>query len=261
MADEIPTGDLEEISAATAAALSVQTLVEGAKTGDHWRRQSRDFLDDLIDSVSESIRNGESVAVAATRIRGGTIQGERVKGIVETSQRRATTLASTAINAVSNASALETFQANSDLIKGIQQVSTLDNRTSDVCIAYSGQAWDIETLEPLPGSSLPFNGGPPRHFNCRSRIVPITVSFEELGIDADDLTPSTRASMDGQVSADITFDQFLRSKPDEFADKLLGKTRARLWREGKITLTQLVDMRGDPLSVRELLERTRRGRR
>jgi hypothetical protein len=58
--------------------------------------------------------------------------------------------------------------------------------------------------------------------------------------------------MDGVVAADLTFDQFLKSKPPEFADKMLGKGRAELWRSGKITLNQLLDQRGNPLTLAQL---------
>jgi hypothetical protein len=84
------------------------------------------------------------------------------------------------------------------------------------------------SLQPVAGSSLPFNGGPPRHFNCRSRLRPVTKSFKELGVDAAEVPVSTRASMDGQVPADITFNQFLKKKPKSFQDALLGPKRAEL---------------------------------
>ena len=199
--------------------------------------------------------NGESLTQATVRIVGGTVDGVAVPGIMKTTKRKAGALVSTAMNAVSNDAALATFQANTDVIKQVTQVSTLDNRTSEICVAYSGQTWDVETLQPVAPSTLRFNSGPPRHFNCRSRLRPVTKSFKELGVDADEIPPGTRASINGQVPADITFGDWLAKKPKSFQDKLLGPTRARLWRDGKITLTQLVDMRGNPMTLRQLEER------
>ena len=40
-------------------------------------------------------------------------------------------------------------------------------------------------------------------------------------------------------------------------DHMLGKGKAQLWREGKITLTDLVDQYGRPLTLKELRERVR----
>lgn len=88
--------------------------------------------------------------------------------------------------------------------------------------------------------------------NCRSTVIPVLKTLREMGIDRDNFQQTTRASMDGQVAADITFDQFLRGKPQEFADKMLGKGRAELWREGKITLSELLNQRGQPLTLKEL---------
>jgi hypothetical protein len=63
--------------------------------------------------------------------------------------------------------------------------------------------------------------------------------------------------MDGQVPEDITFGAWLDKKGVTFQDKLLGKKRAQLWRDGKITLTQLVDFRGNPLTLSQLEARIR----
>jgi hypothetical protein len=202
-----------------------------------------------MDTIRTSMRNGESLTQAVGRITGGTIDGVAVPGITKKAKAKASALAATAISAVTNEAALKSYQANNDVIKWVTQLSTLDNKTSDVCIAYSGQTWDAMSLQPVAGSSLPFNGGPPwdamslqpvagsslpfnggppRHFNCRSRLRPVTKSFKELGVDAAEIPAGTRASMDGQVPADITFNQFLKKKPKSFQDALLGPKRAEL---------------------------------
>jgi hypothetical protein len=40
---------------------------------------------------------------------------------------------------------------------------------------------------------------------------------------------------------------------------MLGKGRAELWRDGKITLQQLLDQRGNPLTLQQLRQRYDRG--
>lgn len=230
--------------------------VEGSPLGVWWNRQSIDLQQSFMQQIRIAMQNGESLTQAAVRLVGGTIDGITVPGIMKTTRARATALAATAQNAISNQAALATYQANSDVIKAVVQLSTLDNRTSGICIAYSGQVWDVETLQPVPPSKLRFNSGPPRHFNCRSRLRPVTKSFKELGINTKEIPPGARASMDGQVPADITFGDWLEKKPKSFQDKLLGPGRARLWRGNKITLTQLVDFRGFPLTLEQLGNRT-----
>jgi hypothetical protein len=242
----------KKLDPATIKALVSGTLVNGSKPSVWWNRQSIDFRNSFMDTIRTSMRNGESLTQAVARVTGGTVDGVTVPGIMKTTKAKASALAATSMNAVANEAALQSFQANNDVIKAVTQVSTLDNKTSDICVAYSGQTWDVNTLQPVMGGSLPFNGGPPRHFNCRSRLRPVTMSFKELGIDKDEIPAGTRASMDGQVPADITFNQFLRGKSTQFQDDLLGPARANLWRNDQITLTQLVDMRGNPMTLAQL---------
>jgi hypothetical protein len=57
------------------------------------------------------------------------------------------------------------------------------------------------------------------------------------------------------VAADLSFSDFLKGKPTEFVDEMLGKGRAQLWRDGKITLSQLLDQRGNPLTLQQLRDK------
>jgi len=259
MGDIIDSED-NEIPASLASAIAIATLVEGARTSLWKRRLSQTLLNDMMDAIRESLANGENVSQAITRVVGGNVEGVPVTGALQKVQRQTSTIVSTAIAAISNAARLATFQKNTDVIKGLQQVSTLDNRTSRICISYSGQAWDVETLEPILGSTLPFNNGPPRHFNCRSTLIPVLRSWEELGIPVTSLSVGQRASMDGALPGNITLDQWLRGKSNRFQDNLLGPARARLWRGGRITLTQLVDMRGNPMTLEQLRDKIGRRR-
>jgi len=245
-----------ELDAGTRAAIVNNSLIEGARPVTWWTRQANDLHENFMNEMRTSLENGEGIQKATTRIVGGTIDGVQVPGIMDTARRNAQTLARTAINKFTNEARIESFAANDDIIKAIEQISTLDNRTSEICIAYDGQVWaNTPGHEPIPPSTLPFNGGPPRHFNCRSTLAPVLKSWEELGIPAKELSPSTRASMDGQLPADTTFDAFLKSKTVAFQNQMLGVKKAELWRQGKITLTQLVDFRGNPLTADQLEQR------
>lgn len=243
--------ETEALPAAVTTTIATGVILNGATISTWTRRQAKTTQDLFMDQVRLSLEAGESTQQATTRIIGGTVDGVAVPGIMDTTRRKAETLVRTSIAEVVNSAALQSFQEMNDVVKQVQQISTLDSRTSDICIAYSGLVWDVNTLEPI-GHDLPFNGGPPRHFNCRSRLVPVMKSFAELGIDATEVPLATRASMDGEVPGDITFDRFLKGKSKTFQDDLLGPGRARLWRNGDITLTQLVDFRGNPLTLDQL---------
>lgn len=85
-------------------------------------------------------------------------------------------------------------------------------------------------------------------------ITPVLKSLRELGIKGNELKPSTRASMDGQVAQDLSYDGWLRTKPQAFQDDVLGKKKAELFRAG-LTLDRFVSRAGDELTLDELKQR------
>lgn len=253
--------DRKELSPEVAAGIAVAALIEGASLSDWRRRLATEMLNRVMDRLRVSVANGDSLAQGITAVFGGTVDGVPTIGAIEATRRHTHSIVSTAIATVASNARLAAFQANADIVKGFQQVSILDNRTSNTCIAYNGQSWDSQTLEPVFGSTLPFNGGPPRHFNCRSTLVPILYGWQELGAFGAALPRRLKKRLDGKPPGDISFDQWLRKKSSSFQNKLLGPTRARLWRNGDITLTQLVDMRGRPLTLEQLEAKIKKRRR
>lgn len=224
------------------SALVSDLLIQGAPSSAWWARQSETTRFNFAQQVRQGIAQGET----NQKIIG------RVKGFMVARQKDAAALVQTSIQTVANNARMATFKANSGLITAVKQLSTLDGHTSDVCVAYSGGEWTLDG-KPINGTTLPFNSGPPRHFNCRSVLVPITKSFKELGVDIPEPPEGTRASDQGQIPANTTFSEFLDNKSKAYQDDLLGKGRAELWRAGKITLRDLLDQNGRPLTLKELI--------
>lgn len=245
MPDKFLGIDMNNTSRATQRAAVSSTLIQGHTTSQWWRNQRNTFVAGVMAQVRQGLNDGLSNADMARNLQ---------RSVYPAHRSRANALVATATNAVSNRARIDTFTANTDVIKGMQQVSTLDNKTSDICIAYSGMAWRMDAGHTPIGGARPFNGGPPRHFNCRSTLVPVLKSFAELGLPPVRFPAGTRASIDGQLPGEITFHQFLKGKSKTFQNDLLGPARAKLWRSGAITLNQLVDMRGNPLTVEELMQ-------
>lgn len=216
-------------------------LIQGAPSSDWWARQAEDTVFKFGNAVRQGIVQGKTNATIISEVR----------GVIDVSRANAAALVQTSVQQVANSSLVETFKQNADVIKGMHQLSTLDSHTTDICMAYSGAEWNLDE-EPIGDTDLPFNGGPPRHWNCRSVLVPITRSFGELGLDAPEMVSTDRASTDGPIAANTTFDSFLERKGKNFQDEALGPGRAQLWRDGTITLPQLLDQRGNPLSLAEL---------
>ena len=256
-------------------ALTSNVLIEGSTIKEAWKTAEASTAKRFASSMRTGMRNGETINQLAKRL--------RERAFVTTNKHHAITLARTGFQEVSQAARQDLFEANTDVLKAIQQISTLDGRTSPICQAYSGATWSLPGYNALDGSP-PYNGGPPRHFNCRSSLVPVTKSWRELSskprLPGGSGTPSQslenrfkaglkkrgftdkqiarqkmgqRASMDGQVAGDTTYEKWLKGKSAAQRRDILGPSKARLWEEGKLTnLRDLVDQSGRPLTIDEL---------
>lgn len=227
--------------------LNSNVLIQGSPAAEWWKAQDAQ----LTLKFSQQVRQGLANAETNQQIIGRIVGTRSNPGIMETARHNAAALVQTSVQAVANDARLNVYKKNSDVIAGVQQISTLDSHTSLICIAYSNACWDLDG-KPIRGNKLPFNGGPPRHFNCRSVLRPITKTFREMGINVDEAKTSTRASDEGQINAKTEFDAFLKRKSQGYVDEMLGKGRADLWRAGKITLRDLVNGQGRPLTTEEL---------
>lgn len=56
----------------------------------------------------------------------------------------------------------------------------------------------------------------------------------------------------GTVPADTTYNDWMRRQPAAFQDDVLGKTKAELFRTGKINLDQYIDRAGNELTLKQL---------
>jgi hypothetical protein len=79
-------------------------------------------------------------------------------------------------------------------------------------------------------------------------------SFKELGVDLPEFSESTRASMDGQVPAKMTYNEWLKGKPAAFQNEVLGPSRAKLFRAG-MPVDRFVNRAGDKLTLDDLRKR------
>lgn len=231
-------------------ALVSDVLIEGSPAASWWAKQASDTAFRFAAQVRQGVAQNETVAQVVTRIVGSKKYG--TPGIMDISRRNAYALVHTSIQQISNDARMATFQENADILEGMEQVSTLDSHTTAVCMAYSGQQWNLDG-NPINGSELPYNGGCPRHYNCRSVIVPLLIPLSKIaGVELPKKPEGTRASDLGQIKESTTFDAFLKRHSTEYQDELLGKGRAEMWRDGKITLTDLVSGQGRELTLSEL---------
>lgn len=230
----------------------------------------------FVGTMRNGILRGETLDELVNRVRGiplrddaGKIirqRGQALRGpaILDVSRRDATTLVRTAVQTGANQTRQTAFERNPDVVRGMAASTTLDLRTSAICIARTGAAWDLDG-KPLPESTRqePYPGPPPWHPNCRSTIIAVLHSLADILRKAQpakragvrDLEVSTRSSIDGQVPMSTTFETFLKKRSAADQRKILGAGKWRLWQEGKLSLSEMIDETGRPLSLAELNQR------
>lgn len=145
-------------------ALADDTLVMGAPTRQWWSDQAASVLKNFRDQVQRGYASGEGVDEIVRRIR-GTRALNYTDGTMNIARRNAEALVRSSVQAISNSARNETFENNKDIAENFMQISTLDGRTSVQCIARSNLQWNIETKAPV-GHFIPWNGGPPLHWNA-----------------------------------------------------------------------------------------------
>ena len=177
---------------------------------------------------------------------------QRIAQALQKNKRDATAIALTGAGAIVSEIRQAFFEANDDVIKCYKYQATLDTRTSELCRAYDGLIWDKD-YKPI-GHNFPFRK--PRvntHFNCRSTIIPVTKSWDELDVEGmDEASGRTRSSMNGYVPQDMTFNDWLKTQSPEVIEKTLGKGRAELFMQGKITMRDLITQQGRSVNLEDL---------
>ena len=111
-----------------------------------------------------------------------------------------------------------------------EYLATLDSRTCLVCAESAHLYKELRDIPQLP-----------QHRNCRCTIVPY------FNIDND-----VKASKDGYVKADITFNDWLEEQDSKTQLEILGRSRYNLYKSG-VPVTSFVD-NGRVLTLDELNE-------
>lgn len=219
-------------------------------------------------------------------IRVGMVQGEtipqmasRINGVAELTKRQATAIVRTAVNFIGNEARDAFISENSELFSGERYVATLDARTTAVCRSHDGKQFPIGQ-----------GPKPPLHFNCRSLRVPM-LDGEALGqrparahtergllrefsaendlgrVGSRDALPrGFKGAFDkfarqrirdltARVPSATSYQTWLERQSRAFQDDVLGPTRAKLFRQGKLTLDKFVDTAGNELTLAQLARR------
>jgi SPP1 gp7 family putative phage head morphogenesis protein len=212
-------------------ALLSDVIIMGTPQRAWWERQALD----VAFRFTAAVRQGYIAAETNQQII------RRVRGELDVSRRNAAALVQTSVSSVANTARMATFEANADVVQGVRWMATLDAHTCARCGAMDGSTWK---LDGTPINAMRPMQQPPIHFNDRCVMAPIT-RFSTMG-------DGKRASDAGPVDRKITFEDFLSRQTEAYKIEVLGKGRAELWKDGKITLADLTSGTGRPLTLDQL---------
>ncbi len=256
-----------------------QRPIQGAILGDWSKNIRRADLRRIEQQIQIGLVQGESAAQVARRIV-GTVRLKGKDGVTEITRREADAITRTALLTITNSVREEFFNENSDLFEQEKYLATLDSRTTPICRSLDGNLYPVGV-----------GPKPPVHWNCRSvRVAIITpeldvnrpykaVTKQQLlreytasaGIQKkvgsrEDLPRGHKSKFDefarrrtreltGTVPERTTYESFLRSQSPEFQADVMGKAKAKLFRDGGLTLDKFVEPSGRELTLKELAER------
>lgn len=228
-------------------------------------RLVRDWVRDLeqadrariMEQVNIGLVQGLPIGVILRSIF-GTAKLRGADGVRQIARNIAATLGRTLLHHTLAQARAALIAANPDQIRLELYVAVLDSRTTPLCASLDGNRYR-PGVGPIP----------PLHWNCRSMRVPVldagalsgmrpanSATRQDLqGLSDRERRRALRASI-GQVPASQTYAEFLRNQTAAFQEEVLGRERARLFREGRFTLDRFVDQRtGRVYPLAELMGR------
>jgi len=240
------------------ASIAGDALIKGAPSAEWWSRQSTGFQQGFADQMRQGMLRGETLDQMRDRIL-PKVDLRRIapesRPLIWTARRNAESLVRTSVMSVANDAHMAAYAANSDIIASLQWVATLDPR---VCISCGQQ--DLQTWEMGQNHIIP-----PLHWGCRCGITVITKSWEQLAREAhgnstlakelDKIPVGDRASMNGPVSGDTSFESWFGSQNRTWQEEYLGPGRMRLYESGKLGLSDMTDGKGSPYTLKQLAAR------
>lgn len=204
--------------------------MDGLTLGE-WIASARDAF---TRGATRAVRNAVADGAGADAIR-RSVTGE----VIRVARRNIDAIARTATTFTTNQAHTAVYDANSDILAGVEFLATLDGRTTQICARWDGTVWPI-------GS--PAIQRPPLHVNCRSQLMPV-LDYDGLGIDKP--RSGTRASESGQV-ANQTYEQWFSRLPAGRQDEIIGRTRAKMFRAGRIGFKDMVTRDNRVVPIRDL---------
>jgi len=246
----------------------------------------------IDNTIRAGYESGATVQEMTKRLVGTKANGYLDGLITNTGAREAESLVRTGANHYANKARDVAAQANADLIQGRIFLATFDNRTTLTCRHFGQlqkiyalddpatpkpplhfNCRSVLTLvpigfDPFAGTKASVGGQDGQAaedaFNKKSDRLDTrrdkAAEQRAQGKDAKDVPSKVTYTgrkdsaifKAGQIDAKTSMDKWMRSQPDWFIESSLGKTRAKLFKEGGLSIDKFTDMNGRPLTLKEM---------
>ena len=140
----------------------------------------------------------------------GTKANDYRDGIFNTTRNEANNIARTICNGIANSAKMAFYQANDDVITGVEILSTLDGRTCPVCASLDRKRYKMDETPP----SLPL------HHQCRCELLPVTPASDF----ADEQRPMANADFIAEAKRNYS-----AKYPDKNFDDLATSTKKKYY--------------------------------
>jgi hypothetical protein len=232
---------------------------------------------DKASRIAKDVRN------AAINNSSNVVLFETARNSIRISNNNADTVTKAYVNNSVNISRDNVYSSNPESVEVIVWSSILDSRTTITCAVRSNKKYNALTKEPI-GHDNQWNGGPGAiHWGCRSVGIPtnkegVIVEGSGAGEKYNEGTktaigaesgyerggnkkengkvakiPTNSNQLDKQiVPADMDYDTWLRKQPRAFIEDTLGKGKASLFIDKKVSLQEFVVEDGTELTFEQL---------
>jgi len=224
----------------------ILSAVFGTPLGDIAGPSGGSLLDPFFDNMTkksitrmqglirQGYAEGQTTEQILRRIR-GTKAANYANGELATAYGDVNLVVRTALQHASSQARNITWNKNSDVIKGVRIVATMDAGTTVICRAEDGNVY-------------PLNKGPRPPFHAFCRTTTAAEIDERYDFLSDGRTRSARDLETGEVTsidADATYYERLKNMPAKTQDSIIGPTRGKLLRNGGISAKRFTELQLD----------------
>jgi SPP1 gp7 family putative phage head morphogenesis protein len=153
-----------------------------------------------------------------------TVAAKALRDELQIPLARALTISRTEVLGAYREASIKTYEDNSEIVNGWRWTAALNARTCAMCLAMDGRIFP---------NTVPFGSHP----NCRCSSVPETKPWSEIG-------PEFAGIPDRRVKLPKGSEWF-EKQPDRIKQKILSPRKYELYKEGELSLDDLVGYRVD----------------